>query len=69
VTSLQMSWIRYPRALSLHVGPRRQGRSQLRFYHHTRSPSSIRMWLPANDHFRFGIMPWSDAGGRTVKMS
>ena len=29
-------------------------------------PSSRRMWLSANDHFRFGIVPWSVAGGATV---
>jgi protease I len=32
-------------------------------------PSSIRMWLSANDHFRFGMVPWSEVGGRTVKGS
>jgi hypothetical protein len=30
-------------------------------------PSSMRMWLSANDHFRFGMVPWSDVGERTVK--
>ena len=26
-----------------------------------------RLALSANDHFRFGVVPWSDAGERTVK--
>ena len=32
-------------------------------------PSSRRMWLSEKDHFRFGIVPWSVAGGEIVKGS
>jgi hypothetical protein len=29
-------------------------------------PASSRLWLSANDHFRFGSVPWSVLGGDSL---